>query len=171
MSSFFATVIKVIAHTPIWVWPLYILLLFLGLQRTRDSIVPLWRMLILPVVVTLLAILSATLAGWSALPAALSGMALGAIVGWKLEGTGATSRMPDGRVQLRGEWWSFSVLLLVLISRYATNIAAGFHPALHANLAWRLATAFMSASLSAIFLARTAARLRVYFSTTAESVA
>jgi hypothetical protein len=85
MNAFFATVITIIAHTPLWVWPLYVLLLFLGFQRTRDSTPPLWRMLILPIVVTLLAILSFVLAGWSALPAVLAGLLMGGFAGWHLE--------------------------------------------------------------------------------------
>jgi hypothetical protein len=166
MNALFGTVITIVLHTPLWVWPLYGLLLFLGFQRTRDSIIPLWRMLMLPIVVTLLAILSFILAGWSALPAVLLGLALGGFSGWHLERPGATRRMPDGRVWLRGEWWSFSLLLLILVYRYATSVIAGFNPALHSNLTWLLGTVFISTSLSALFLGRTAARLRVYFETT-----
>lgn len=50
MNSFLATFITIIAHTPISVWPLYVLLVFLGFLRTCDSVIPLWRMLILPIV-------------------------------------------------------------------------------------------------------------------------
>ena len=39
MGSFFATVV-IISHTPIWVWGLFALLLFLGIQRTRDRTAP-----------------------------------------------------------------------------------------------------------------------------------
>lgn len=166
MNTLFGTIITIVVHTPIWVWPLYVLLLFLGFQRTRDSIVPFWRMLILPIVVTLLAVLSVIFAGISALPAALLGLAIGSAVGWHLERTGATSRLPNGRVWLRGEWGSFSLLLLILIYRYATSVTAGFHPALHSNLNWLMGTVFISTSLSALFLGRTAARLRVYFAGT-----
>lgn len=167
MNAYFATVITIIAHTPPWVWPLYVLLLYLGLQRTRDSTLPLWRMLMLPVVVTLLAILSFILAGWSALPAVLLGLALGDFSGWRLERPGATRRMPDGRIWLHGEWGSFTLLLVILVYRYAISVIAGFNPALHSNMTWLLGTVFMSTSLSALFLGRTAARLRVYFATIA----
>ena len=163
MNAFLSMVITIVLHTPIWVWPLYALLLFLGSQRTRDSVIPLWRMLLLLIVVTLLAIVSFILAGWSALPAVLLGLVIGSAVGWQLERTSATSRLPAGRVWLRGEWWSFSLLGLVLVFRYATNVIAGFHPALHADLTWLAGTVFIPIGLSALFLGRTAARLRVYF--------
>lgn len=164
MDLSLATVIIIIAHTPLWVWPLYGLLLFLGFQRTRDSIVPLWRMLILPIVVTLLAILSFVLAGLSTLPAVLLGLVIGGPVGWLIERDGTTRRLPDGSLWLRGEWLTMVQILVVCVFRYATSVTAGLNPALNGNLTWRLSTVFIATTLSALFLGRTAARLRVYYS-------
>jgi hypothetical protein len=165
MSTFFSTVTTVVIHTPIWVWPLYALLLFLTFQRTRDSSVPLWRVLILPLVVTLLVILSFVGGGMIALPAMLVGLVIGSTAGWQLERDGATRRLPHGRLWLRGEWWSLALIVVVLVFRYATNVVAALDPALNADLTWHLSTLFISATLSALFLGRTAARLRVYFAT------
>jgi hypothetical protein len=53
--------------------------------------------------------------------------------------------------------------LLILVYRYATSVIAGFNPELHSNLTWLLGTVFIAMSLSAVFLGRTAARLRAYF--------
>lgn len=166
MNALFGTAVIVVIHTPVWVWPLYGMLLFLGFQRTSDSTIALWRMLMLPLVVTLLTTLSVIFAGWSVLPAVLSGLIIGGFSGWHLERPGATRRTLDGRVWLRGEWWSFNLLLLVLVFRYATSVIAGFHPALHTDRTWLLGTIFISTSLSALFIGRTVARLRVYFAIT-----
>ena len=163
MPSFFATVFTIIAHTPIWVWPLYCVLLFLGFQRTCDSIIPLWRMLTLPIVVALLAVLSCILAGMSALPAMLLGLVLGGPAGWFIEREGTTKRLPDGSVWLRGEWLTLVQIMLVLVFRYATSVTAGLNRALNGNLTWRLGTVFIATTLSAMFLGRTVARFRVYF--------
>lgn len=163
MNSFVATVITIVAHTPLWVWPLYCLLLFLGFQRTRDSIVPLWRMLILPIVVSLLAILSVVVAGISALPALLVGLVIGGPAGWRIERDGTTRRLPDGSLWLRGEWVTLVQIVLILVFRYATSVTAGLNPALNGNLTWRLGTVFIATTLSAMFLGRTVARFRVYF--------
>jgi hypothetical protein len=137
--------------------------MFLGFQRTRDSIVPLWRMLILPIIVTLLAILSFVIAGLSALPAMLLGLVIGGPVGWLMERDGTTRRLPDGTLWLRGEWLTLVQIVLVCVFRYATNATAGLHPSLSGNLTWLLSTVFIGTTLSAMFLGRTAARLRVYF--------
>lgn len=163
MSALLHSVAAVIAHTPAWVWGLYALLLFLGFQRTRDSTLPIWRVLILPAVVTLLALASFIGAGLGALPVMLAGLAAGSAAGWRLEPAGATRRLPDGSLRLHGEWWSFAQLVLVLVFRYVTNVVAAIDPVLNTDPAWHLGTLFASAALSGLFLGRTAARLRVYF--------
>ncbi|MBX3530110.1 MAG: hypothetical protein KF849_05860 [Rhizobiaceae bacterium] len=167
MNAFLATVAEIVVHTPIWVWGLYALLLFLGFQRTRDSIVPLRRMLILPSVVALLAISSFVVAGLMALPAIVLGIVIGSTAGWHLESEDAVRRLPDGRIWLRGEWSSFAQLVAVLIFRYAAGVTSAVNPALATTPAWSMGVAFISAALSALFLGRAAARLRTYMATTA----
>jgi hypothetical protein len=163
MSDVLKHIAVIVIHTPIWVWPLYALLLFLGFQRTRDSTVSLWRMLILPLVVALLAVSNLIGAGLGALPTALLGLAIGSVAGWLLERDGATRRLPDGKLWLRGEWWSFAQIGLVLVFRYVTSVASAMDPVLNADSTWHLSTVFISTALSAVFLGRTAARLRVYW--------
>jgi hypothetical protein len=163
MTDIVRTIILVIVHTPIWVWGLYAVLLFLGLQRTRDSVVPLWRMLILPVVVTLLAISNVIGAGLEAVSATLAGLAAGAAAGWPLERPGSVRRMPGGRLWLRGEWLSLVQIVLVLIARYATNAVGAMNPVLNANPVWHFGMLFACSVLSGIFLGRTARRLRIWF--------
>jgi len=162
MTDFLKTVLTVIIHTPIWVWPLYALLLFLGFQRTRDSNVPLWRVLILPAVVVLLALFGFVGAGPGGLPAILPGLAIGGLAGWLLERDGAAARLADGWLWLRGEWLSLAQIVLVLVFRYVTNAVSAMSPGLNADPTWHLSTLFISAALSAVFLGRTSARLRVY---------
>ena len=166
MTDIVQAIILVIVHTPIWVWGLYTLLLFLGLQRTRDSVVPIWRMLILPAIVTLLAISSVAGAGLDAASATLLGLAAGAVAGWPLERPGSVRRLPGGRLWLRGEWLSLVQIALVIVARYATNAVGAMNPVLHANPIWHLGALFVCSLLSGIFLGRTASRLRHSFLTT-----
>lgn len=163
MTDLLRTIGIVITHTPIWVWGLYGLLLFLGLQRTRDGSVSLVRLLILPLVVGGFAISSFIGAGQSGLPVMLPGLFIGGTCGWLLESDGGTRRLADGRIWLRGEWWSFVQIVAVLIFRYAANVIPIFAPALNAHPIWHMSSLFLFAALPALFLGRTAARLRVYF--------
>lgn len=161
--TFFQTVLTILAHTPLWVWPLYAVLLFLGLQRSRDSIVPLWRFLILPIIVAILAVLGFVLSGQGTFPALLAGLAFGAPLGWWIEPEGSTHRLPTGALWLRGEWMTLGQIGLVVGFRYTTSVLAGLNPELHGNLTWRLGTIFVATALSAMFLGRTANRLRVFW--------
>ena len=163
MPLTFSTFVTIVMHTPLWVWPLYAMLLFLGFQRTRDSDIPLLRMLILPLIVAMLAIVSFIVAGIAATPAMLAGLAIGGAAGWQIEREGATRRLPGGRIWLRGDWWTFALILLVLVFRYVINVVPVLSPALDANAVWHFGTLFVSAGLSGAFLGRTAARLRVYY--------
>lgn len=163
MHDVLRTAVIVVTHTPIWVWVLYAGLLFLGFQRTRDSTVPLFRVLLLPLVVTVLAIVSFVGAGLGGLPAMLVGLAIGNAAGWRQERVGATVRLAGGRVWLRADWWSFVQLTLVLVFRYATNVISAMNPALDANPVWHHGTLAISAALSGLFIGRAAARVRVYF--------
>jgi hypothetical protein len=159
--TFFPTILTILAHTPLWVWPLYAVLLLLGLQRSRDSIVPLWRFLILPIIVAQLAVLGFALSGQGTFPSLLAGLALGGPLGWWIEPEGSTRRLRTGALWLRGEWMTLGQIGLVVVFRYTTSALAGMNPELHGNLNWRLGTIFVATALSATFLGRTANRLCV----------
>jgi hypothetical protein len=163
MTDLLRTIAVVATHTPVWVWALYSLLLFLGWQRTRDSSVSLIRVLILPLVVAGLAISSLIGAGLIGLPVMLLGLVVGGTAGWQLEREGATKRLADGKIWLRGEWLTFIQIVVVLVFRYAINVIPFLAPALDANTTWHMSTLFVSATLSALFLGRSGARLKVYF--------
>lgn len=153
---------SILVHTPLWVWAVLALLVALGLQRTRDRIVTIWRTLMLPAVMTVLALSGLVGGGVSTLPATLAGLAAGFFAGTRLEGEGSARRLPDGRLWLRGEWWSLAQILVIFALRYAINVIAVVDPALASAGLYRQMTALLSGFLAALFIGRSAARLRVY---------
>lgn len=157
------TILAIITHTPIWVWALYAVVLFMGYQRTRDRTVAVWRMMAFPVVMIVLALSTMIGAGLGVLPAALVGLAIGGVSGWLLERDGATRRLPDGRMWLRGEWWSFAQIVVILVFRYVIAVTGAMNPVLASDPVFHLGTTLVSSLLSAMILGRTLARLRVYF--------
>lgn len=157
------SIFDVLTHTPTWVWALFALVLWLGYQRTRDRTVPLWRILLLPGVMAVLALSGLVEAGLSSLPAAAVGIVIGGVAGWLLERDGATVRLAGGKVRLRGEWWSLLQIAVILAFRYTTAVTAAINPTLAHDSTWQLATTGISALLTALFIGRAAARLRVYF--------
>jgi hypothetical protein len=156
-------IIGVLTHTPLYVWAIFALIIVLGYQRTRDRAVQLWRLLLLPTVMILTAVSGMIGAGLVSIPAILAGLAVGGVSGWLLERDGATRRLPDGKVWMRGEWWSFVQVLLIFGFRYSLAVVGAIAPAFVADPTVHLVTAFVSSLLSAMILGRTLARLRIYF--------
>ena len=161
------TLLAILAHTPIWVWAIFALVAFLGYQRTRDRTVQLWRMFILPVLMVVTAVSSVIGGGIAVLPAIVVGFVIGGTAGWLLEREGATRRLPDGKIWLRGEWLPMVQVLAIFLFRYSTTVVGIVYPALGGDLTYHLATTLISSLLSAMMLGRTLARLRVYFNTPA----
>jgi hypothetical protein len=166
MPAHSPSLLDILVHTPLWVWALYAFVIFMGFQRARDRVVSIWRILLLPVVMGLLALSGIVNAGLGSLPAILVGLVAGGVGGWLMEREGATRRLPDGRAFLRGEWWTFLQVLVILVFRYITSVVGAVNPMLNADPTWHTTTVLISAGLSALFLGRAAARLRVHFTAT-----
>ncbi len=162
MTALVSTAAAVIVHTPIWVWGLYAALLYIGFRRMRDSVVPIWRVLLLPGAIAILCMSSMIGAGPGAPFVALPALAAGGLIGWRLERAGDSLRLPNGMLLLRGEWSTLLQMTVVLAVRYAAAVAPAIDPALAGTSAWRLGTLLVSTALSALLLGRTAARLRTY---------
>ncbi len=161
-------ILAILSHTPIWVWAIFALVLFLGYQHTRDRTISVWRLLLLPLILLLAAAssyASAGAAGLPTVPAVLVGLVIGGVGGWLLERDGATRRLPGGRLWLRGEWGSLVQIVLIFVFRYAIAVIAAVNPMLATDPTWHIATVFVSTLLTALILGRTAARLRIYFTT------
>jgi hypothetical protein len=156
-------IIGILTHTPLYVWAIFALIIFMGYQRTRDRTIQVWRLFIFPVLMIVTAVSGLIGSGLAVLPAVLAGFAVGGVSGWLLEREGATRRLPDGRLWLKGEWWSFAQVLLIFGFRYGLAVVTAVDPTLVADPTVHLVTAFVSSLLSAMVLGRTLARLRVYF--------
>ena len=156
---------QIVTHTPLWVWLVLLLVVFLGLQRTRDREVGLGRLLLLPLVMIVLALSGLASAPVASLPAFIVGAVAGGVGGWLLERPGATRRLPDGRIWLRGEWISLVQILAVFLFRYATGVIAATNPALALEPVYSMVTLCVTGALAGLFGGRTAARLRAYANT------
>ena len=159
------SLLDILVHTPIWVWALFAFVLVMGWQRTRDRIVPIWRLLLLPGALLVLTISGWVTAGLASLPAIALGFVAGGTLGWLLVREGSARRLEGNRLWLRGDWWSFLQIVVILVFRYATTVAGIVNPAFAADPVWHPLTLLVSSALTGLFLGRLAARLRVFFTT------
>jgi uncharacterized membrane protein len=108
---------------PVWVWPLLVALIALGVSRMRDREMPVWRLLLLPVIlssVSVLGIIARDLSS-AGLSASLAGAVAGLLAGsWSLRGV-AVVRLAGNRVRVKGE----AVSLIAILGIFATHFAAG----------------------------------------------
>ncbi|QKD00864.1 DUF6622 family protein [Mesorhizobium loti] len=146
----------ILSDTPLWVWPLILYGLFIGWSRTRDRVVSPSRLLVLPVLITGLALYNLLASGISA--TGLLGFACGAVAG-ALGGTAMARRrparlLPDGRLALQGDWLPLALIIAIIVVRYAKGIALGIDPALAQETGFVLASAVLSGFFAAMMIAR-----------------
>lgn len=108
---------------PVWVWPLLVALVALGISRMREREMPVWRLLLLPALLVSVSVLTTLFGGLNAaaLLALSAGMALGAMVGWWTMRDVEVHRLAGNRVRVRGE----SVSLMAILAIFASRFAAG----------------------------------------------
>ncbi len=123
---------NVISHTPVWVWPLFVLLLIMGWMHSRDRVVAKLRLLVQPLVFTGIGISSFLINGASAFAATalLVMMAIGLMVGQMLGRRDGATIDAAGNVHVPGEWISMALILIIFASRFAAGAAQGIAPAM-----------------------------------------
>ena len=108
---------------PIWVWPLLVVLIALGTSRMRDRDMPVWRLMLLPVILTAVLLVNA-LAGQMSVPvlaAMLAGVIAGLMAGWWSMRSLSIHRLPGNRVRVKGEYVSLIAILGIFAARFAAG--------------------------------------------------
>jgi non-heme chloroperoxidase len=129
----------IVLRTPLWVWPLLVLVLWLGWSaRTSRTMHPL-RLAALPLVglgVTVAGVVQSavpafTVAGW------LIGLLLALPVGHAI-GRRREVRWQEGRVWIAGGWFLLGFALSIFVVRYALGVTFGVWPHLARQPGWIL---------------------------------
>jgi hypothetical protein len=129
---------QIVAHTPIWVWPLMAAVIGLGLYGLRPRTVPPWRLAILPLVgvaTSATAIVQSaqpmlSLAAW--MLTLLASLPLGNAIGRRRP----ARWLDDGRLEIAGGWFMLLFALSIFAVRYALGVLFGVAPALKADPFW-----------------------------------
>jgi hypothetical protein len=160
-----ASILNILQHTPWWVFTLFGLLMWLGVQALRPRTLPIWRLLIIPAVfigwgVTSLALRSMSspplIADWPA------SAAVAAAIAW------TTSRLHDvgidrtqRLVSLPGSASPLFRNLLNFSAQYGLGVAAAIAPTAHSDLVvLNIAVSGASAGYFLGWLARFASHYR-----------
>lgn len=130
--------LQIVANTPLWVWPLLLLVLWLGWYGRRPRIMPPQRLAILPLVS-----LGASMVGIAqslqpilALAAWTAAVAAALPIGYALGARRTVRPLDDGRLEIAGGWFTLCFGISIFVVRYAQGVLFGFAPALRAEPTW-----------------------------------
>lgn len=144
----------IVSGAPVWVWPLLVLLIVLGLRASRTRTAPVILYLLLP----LLGILS--LRAVNALPAAQTiwaffGVAalLGAYGGFLFQRKRVISKS-QGRVTLKGEWLTMFVLMLIFWMQFVSGVIKSVSPETYASGNFHMVFASVAGLVAGTFIGR-----------------
>jgi len=152
-------VLQIIQHTPVWVFPLVALVLWLGGLNLRQRTVPLRMLWVLPAVMLVLSIGNAIGTAAAPLSAAatwLIAAAIGAAVGWRLTQTPLAIDLTARRITLPHTVVPLLVCVAIILLRYAFGYLYGRYPDLRADPGHALALVAGSALFGGILLGRSA---------------
>ncbi|MDP1838711.1 MAG: hypothetical protein Q8N31_24755 [Reyranella sp.] len=129
---------QIVANTPLWVWPLMVFVVWIGVLSLRARTVPVWRLAILPVVSLIFSLAGIAqsaqpglaAAGWAV--ALLAALPLGLALGRRR----AVRFLADGRLEIAGGWFMLAFGLSIFAARYALGVLFGVAPALKAEPLW-----------------------------------
>jgi hypothetical protein len=126
--------LTVVSRTPLWVWPLLVLLLALGVRDLRHRWVRPWQPVILAIVFPLISAgnaLAAPIAAGPALAVLVAGLFLTAVPGWFLAPVRRMTADPERRrALLPGSFVTLAVIVAVFALRYYFGYLFGRYPEL-----------------------------------------
>jgi hypothetical protein len=157
---------EAIAHTPLWVYPLILIVLILGARNLQTRERPLAPLFILPVILLIFA--SVNLAASSAaltlvLPAFAVSLAIGGAIGWNLVPRDVVAVRGQGRVRVPGSIAPLLIVIAAVILRYAIGYIYGRWPELRADPALALEFSATGALLAGIVWGRILRLARIYW--------
>jgi hypothetical protein len=151
---------QIVSHTPVWVWPLLLALIWLGLSQSVTRSLTLKRITITPLVMTGLS-LQGTVSAFGADPAVLSVWLIGAALSAAVvlqQPVPAQTRYDQWtqRFTVPGSWMPLLLILGIFVTKYAVGAALGLNHSLRGNTGFSLGVATLYGVFSGIFLARSA---------------
>jgi hypothetical protein len=122
--------IEIIKNTPVWVFMLFSVLLWLGLNQSKTRTIKITTSLILPCIMLILSLHSIltvfpdkffNLALW------LSTMLIACYIGLKLNIVNVNYRKPDKHIEIEGSWLPLILIIFLFITKYTVGVLHSLH--------------------------------------------
>jgi hypothetical protein len=158
--------LQILTNTPVWVWALLALLLFIGIRALRPATAPLWRMALLPSVFFVWGLSSLyQLHGlrYERLLPWVAALACGTVIGLLMAGTQPIQADKTRHlVRTAGGPMTLVLILLIFATKYEFGYLHATRPDLFAEPRLWLTEIAVSGVISGMFIGRFAGLLRQY---------
>jgi hypothetical protein len=146
---------KVLAGTPIWVWGLLALLVFLGVRQLRQRSIKPYTVLIAPICFLLLGVVSSGRFGIGLIVWTLALIATSALTlfVWRPVGRVRHDAEAD-RLLVPGSVQPMALMLSIFLLNYVLQVALAVKPALRNDVSGQVLPALFLGALSGAFLGR-----------------
>lgn len=165
---------QILPHLPVWLFPLFVLLTYLGVDSMRDRQISIRRLTLLPAMMMLLS-LSGLISRvgpllLAALPLWLCFVLAGTWLGRRMAAAPLSVDRQKGRIGLAGSVQPLLVIYAIFILRTASGFLSALDPALAADPRLILGATGLGAVFSGILAGRSWRAIRHYGRTPAESL-
>jgi len=156
---------EIITYTPLWVWPLFLLLIALGVRSSRTRVVRLRTLYIVPCIYLLLSLRTMFLQnvsftiidGWAL------GVLLGSAIGWFIcRNRQVRFDRTNRLIELPGEWLTLIMIVTYFIIRDYYNYEFLLTPSLGHDIEFLLVYYIITGAFTGFFLGRTVLYIRRY---------
>ncbi|WP_462176815.1 DUF6622 family protein [Pseudoalteromonas gelatinilytica] len=158
-------IIEILTHTPLWVYGLFVGLIFVGWQQTRERHVKQSTLLILPLGMLALSFFGATSSFGYSLTIMLlwlAGVLSSTIIGLLLfSASSASYQAQNTSFKVPGSWWPMIFIMAIFFTKYTVGVLTSIKPELFANAALVLSLSAFYGILSGPFIARAIRVLKV----------
>jgi uncharacterized membrane protein len=146
-----------IAHTPIWVWPLFVLILYLGARNLKERERTPISLIVLPLVMLGFALVNLVMNSADktlAIPAFIFSFIIGNAIGWNLVPKSLAADRERGTVRVPGSVAPLLVVVAIVLLRYAIGYTYGRWPEMRTDPALALEFSATGALLAGIVWGR-----------------
>ena len=151
-------IVQILQRTPVWVWPLFAALLYLGYLQSKTRSVSKQRLFALPLAMvglSLYSLFSTFSANGAGFAAWLAGGVLALLLNHVLKRPkGVRYICATGVFTLRGSWSPLALMMAIFATRYAVAVITAIDASLRAADAFVGCAGLAYGFLSGLFLAR-----------------
>jgi hypothetical protein len=151
-------IVRILEHTPVWVWLILAALVALGLLQTRARTISRARAYTLPLIFIALS-LSGIVRGAGSFPIALGAWAGGAMAAWLLLRQAVAVRHASwlpatASFHVPGSWLPLTLIVGLFLLKYAVGVAQALHPQLGTDTGFQGMTNGIYGVFAGLFWAR-----------------